>query len=108
MECGGRPGTRTRMGYPTRPSNVRVYQFRQPPLLRRRILRCRRPEGSSHPPRGREPALGRLAPVEDIREPALDRNACPYNGIKSADRLLYFARHMSRWIALDSRRKIFA
>ena len=28
---GGRPGSRTRMGYPTRPSNVRVYQFRQPP-----------------------------------------------------------------------------
>jgi hypothetical protein len=26
------------MGCPTRPSNVRVYQFRQPPLLRRRIL----------------------------------------------------------------------
>src|SRR5256885_4798090 len=35
---GGRPGTRTRMGCPTRPSNVRVYQFRQPPLLRRQIL----------------------------------------------------------------------
>jgi hypothetical protein len=30
---GGRPGTRTRMGFPTRPSNVRVYQFRQPPRL---------------------------------------------------------------------------
>ena len=28
---GGRPGTRTRMDYSTRPSNVRVYQFRQPP-----------------------------------------------------------------------------
>jgi hypothetical protein len=28
---GGRPGTRTRMSYLTRPSNVRVYQFRQPP-----------------------------------------------------------------------------
>ena len=26
------------MSYLTRPSNVRVYQFRQPPLLRRRIL----------------------------------------------------------------------
>ena len=36
---GGRPGTRTRMGYPTRPSNVRVYQFRQPPGCSRMILR---------------------------------------------------------------------
>jgi hypothetical protein len=36
---GGRPETRTRMGYPTRPSNVRVYQFRQPPGCSRMILR---------------------------------------------------------------------
>src|SRR5258708_17183155 len=35
---GGRPGTRTRMGYPTRPSHVRVYQFRQPPGCSRMIL----------------------------------------------------------------------
>jgi hypothetical protein len=35
---GGRPGSRTRMGYPTRPSNVRVYQFRQPPGCSRMIL----------------------------------------------------------------------
>ena len=26
------------MGYPTRPSNVRVYQFRQPPSCSRMIL----------------------------------------------------------------------
>ena len=39
MLSGGRPGTRTRMGYPTRPSNVRVYQFRQPPGCSRMILR---------------------------------------------------------------------
>ena len=42
MLSGGRPGTRTRMGYPTRPSNVRVYQFRQPPGCSRMILRDRR------------------------------------------------------------------
>jgi hypothetical protein len=35
---GGRPGTRTRMSYLTRPSNVRVYQFRQPPGSSRLIL----------------------------------------------------------------------
>ena len=35
---GGRPGTRTRMSYLTRPSNVRVYQFRQPPGCSRLIL----------------------------------------------------------------------
>ena len=33
------------MSYLTRPSNVRVYQFRQPPLLRRRILPVQRYEG---------------------------------------------------------------
>jgi hypothetical protein len=32
QQYGGRPGTRTRMSYPTRPSNVRVYLFRQPPV----------------------------------------------------------------------------
>jgi hypothetical protein len=32
------------MSYLTRPSNVRVYQFRQPPLLRRRILPVPAPE----------------------------------------------------------------
>ena len=33
------------MSYLTRPSNVRVYQFRQPPLLRRRILPVPTPKG---------------------------------------------------------------
>ena len=33
------------MSYLTRPSNVRVYQFRQPPLLRRRILPVQTPKG---------------------------------------------------------------
>jgi hypothetical protein len=32
------------MSYLTRPSNVRVYQFRQPPLLRRRILPVQTPK----------------------------------------------------------------
>ena len=49
LDSGGRPGTRTRMGFPTRPSNVRVYQFRQPPRLG-----CRDRRGTV-PARGLEP-----------------------------------------------------
>jgi hypothetical protein len=56
---GGRPGTRTRMGYPTRPSNVRVYQFRQPPGCSRLILRgwYPRQDSNSQPPDPKSGAL---------------------------------------------------
>src|ERR1700674_4809052 len=59
---GGRPGTRTRMGYPTRPSNVRVYQFRQPPGCSRMILRGTahwypRQDSNSQPPDPKSGAL---------------------------------------------------
>jgi hypothetical protein len=62
LQVGGRPGTRTRMGYPTRPSNVRVYQFRQPPGCSRMILRGTahwypRQDSNSQPPDPKSGAL---------------------------------------------------